>query len=70
MTEFKEFEIEYALAPVNFSTPRLMFVKAASKEDAEEIARDQIRRRSGEPYFRIFYVRQTTPVPAGEVVRS
>jgi hypothetical protein len=62
-----EFRISWCSCPTNFNTPRVFFVEAANKEDADKIACDHIERKYGVSWFRIDDVTESKPIPAGKV---
>lgn len=43
----QEFRVEWCKYPTNYNERRVLFVTAASKADAEAVARDHIERRYG-----------------------
>jgi hypothetical protein len=62
-----EFRISWCARPTNFNSPRVFFVEAANKDDAENIARNHIERKFGVSWFNIDDVSETKPIPAGKV---
>lgn len=49
---------------------RVLYVEAATKEDADKIARDHVERKFGISWFSIHSISQAEPVPAGKVLEA
>ena len=63
-----EYRLEYCRCPHVQHYWQVMFIKAASADDAKAIARDHIERKLGWEWFSIRNVAPSKPVPMGEVV--
>lgn len=64
----KEYRIRWCQRPHVHFTMQVLFIEAASADDAKAIARDHIERKFGIESFSIFEAVESKPRPAGRVV--
>lgn len=63
-----EYRVKWVQCPTAHHFSRVVFVKAIDMHGAQEIARDHIERTKGIAWFKIESVKETKPLPLGEVV--
>lgn len=62
-----EYRVKWCQCPHVHHTPGVLFIEAATTDDAKTIARNHIERKFGIGWFSIQDVSETVPVPAGIV---
>jgi hypothetical protein len=67
-THMTEYRVKWCQCPTSQHSSRLLFVEAASPEDAKTIAKDHIERTFGISWLVIWEANETVPMPAGRVV--
>jgi hypothetical protein len=67
--EMKEYRVKWCQCPHVQHTPGVMFIQAASPDDAKKIARDHIERTRGIEWLSIQEVTEAPPVPRGTVIQ-
>ncbi len=65
---FTEYRVKWAQCPHAYHPTQVLFVEAATPEDARKIARDHIERKFGIEWIKFFDVAIATTIPAGKVV--
>lgn len=63
-----EYRVKWTECPTVSNKSRVVFVKAIDMHGAQEIVRDHIERTKGIGWFKIDSVKETNPLPLGEVV--
>jgi hypothetical protein len=63
----REYRVLWQQCPHVHHDRHVMFVEAASEEDAKAIARNHVERHYGVEWFTIWSASETAPVPAGRV---
>jgi len=62
-----EFKVTWTVCPTAYNDPRVFFVTAATREDADKLACNHIERRYGCAWFSIDHIKEVEPLPAGSV---
>jgi hypothetical protein len=62
-----EFRVVWQECPHNHHPKRVLFVEAASRDDAKALARDHVERRFGIEWFTIHEITTAPPMPSGKV---
>lgn len=78
--ELKEYRLEWCRLPYCNNDPRVIFVKAENKKDAQRIVQDYVERHYGIPksdfsvspedargFSRLAVIQEAEPVPTGHV---
>lgn len=65
---YKEYRVVWCECPTSLHSNRVLFVKAKNEQDARVVATNHIERKYGIAWIRIEGVKQTSPMPSGEVV--
>lgn len=63
----KEYCVTWCQCPHAHHTNRILFVEAASADDAKAIAKDHVQRTYGITWFSVFNAFEPTPPPPGRV---
>jgi hypothetical protein len=66
----KEYRVKWTQVPTAYNPSHVVFIEAASPQDAEAIARDHIERTHGVGSWIVFEVSESVAVPAGKVIGS
>ena len=64
----KEFRVEWAQCPTNHNPLRVVFVEAATEDDARAIVRDYIERKYGIGWYVIKKATVAVKPPAGRII--
>ncbi len=65
-----EYRVKWCQCPHVQHNTKVLFVKAASPDDAKAIARDHVERTTGIEWFSIQSVTPVQPVPEGTVIHG
>lgn len=63
-----EYRVTWCQCPHVYHTKSVLFIEAASPEDAKKVARNHIERTFGIEWFSVFTADESTPPPAGRVL--
>lgn len=66
--ELPEFRVEWQQCPHVKHTKQVLFVKAASEEDAKLLVRDHVERKFGITWFSVYSATLVVKLPPGEVL--
>jgi hypothetical protein len=64
----KEYRVKWCQCPHVHHSTQVLYVKAATADDAKVLARDHIERKLGIEWLSIFDATEAKPMPAGEVI--